>query len=450
MKTMDLFPTQPSLPSFSPHAPLADRMRPRNLEEFRGQEHLLGEGKPLREAILRDEISSLILWGPPGSGKTTLAYLISVMTDSFFIPFSAVTAGIKEIKEVIREAQRQRTRGKRTILFVDEIHRFNKAQQDAFLPHVEKGTIVLIGATTENPSFEVIAPLLSRTQVLPLYPLAEADMVSIIERAISDQERGLGRLRIQMDREALQHLVALADGDARRALNILQMAALTARPDREGIRHLTLKVVEEAGLKKALRYDRQGEEHYNLISAFHKSLRGSDPDASLYWLGRMLAAGEDPLYIARRMVRFAAEDIGNADPAALQLAIAAKEAYHFLGSPEGELALAQCAVYLAAAPKSNAVYQAFNRVQRDIQEQPALPVPLHLRNAPTNLMRELGFGEGYRYPHHFPRAEVDQDYLPENLRDRIYYHPTDRGHEARIKELLERRRREGGKDRNWR
>jgi len=450
MKTMDLFPTQPSLPSFSPHAPLADRMRPRNLEEFRGQEHLLGEGKPLREAILRDEISSLILWGPPGSGKTTLAYLISVMTDSFFIPFSAVTAGIKEIKEVIREAQRQRTRGKRTILFVDEIHRFNKAQQDAFLPHVEKGTIVLIGATTENPSFEVIAPLLSRTQVLPLYPLAEADMVSIIERAISDQERGLGRLRIQMDREALQHLVALADGDARRALNILEMAALTARPDREGIRHLTLKVVEEAGLKKALRYDRQGEEHYNLISAFHKSLRGSDPDASLYWLGRMLAAGEDPLYIARRMVRFAAEDIGNADPAALQLAIAAKEAYHFLGSPEGELALAQCAVYLAAAPKSNAVYQAFNRVQRDIQEQPALPVPLHLRNAPTNLMRELGFGEGYRYPHHFPRAEVDQDYLPENLRDRIYYHPTDRGHEARIKELLERRRREGGKDRNWR
>jgi putative ATPase len=425
-------------------------MRPRNLEEFRGQEHLLGEGKPLREAILRDEISSLILWGPPGSGKTTLAYLISVMTDSFFIPFSAVTAGIKEIKEVIREAQRQRTRGKRTILFVDEIHRFNKAQQDAFLPHVEKGTIVLIGATTENPSFEVIAPLLSRTQVLPLYPLAEADMVSIIERAISDQERGLGRLRIQMDREALQHLVALADGDARRALNILEMAALTARPDREGIRHLTLKVVEEAGLKKALRYDRQGEEHYNLISAFHKSLRGSDPDASLYWLGRMLAAGEDPLYIARRMVRFAAEDIGNADPAALQLAIAAKEAYHFLGSPEGELALAQCAVYLAAAPKSNAVYQAFNRVQRDIQEQPALPVPLHLRNAPTNLMRELGFGEGYRYPHHFPRAEVDQDYLPENLRDRIYYHPTDRGHEARIKELLERRRREGGKDRNWR
>jgi len=439
---MDLFPEKKPGPSPSRFAPLADRMRPKDLREFMGQEHILGEGKPLREAILRDEISSLILWGPPGSGKTTLAQIIAAMTGSHFIPFSAVTSGIKEIKEVIREAnQQQRYSGKRTILFIDEIHRFNKAQQDAFLPHVEKGTIILIGATAENPSFEVIAPLLSRTKVFPLNPLSEDDISTILRRALSDEEQGLGKLKTEVTEEALRHIVALADGDARRALNTLEMAVMTTRPDQNGVRHLTLKVAEEAGLKKALLYDREGEEHYNLISALHKSLRGSDPDAALYWLGRMLAAGEDPLYLARRMVRFASEDIGNADPAALQVAVAAKEAYHFLGSPEGELALAQCAVYLATAPKSNAVYAAFSEVQKDIQEQPALPVPLHLRNAPTALMRELGYAKEYKYPHHFPEAYVEQEHLPENLRDKIYYHPTDRGYESRVKEFLEKRRR---------
>jgi len=442
---MDLFPEKKSAPSFSRHAPLADRMRPRDLEEFMGQEHILGQGKPLREAILRDELSSLILWGPPGSGKTTLAQIIAAMTGSHFIPFSAVTAGIKEIKAVIQEAnQQQRYSGKRTILFIDEIHRFNKAQQDAFLPHVEKGTIILIGATTENPSFEVIAPLLSRTKVLPLNPLSEEDIATILRRALADPERGLGQLKTEVTDEALRYVVALADGDARRALNTLEMAVLTTRPDPNGVRHISLKVAEEAGLKKALLYDREGEEHYNLISALHKSLRGSDPDAALYWLGRMLAAGEDPLYLARRMVRFASEDVGNADPGALQVAIAAKEAYHFLGSPEGELALAQCAVYLATAPKSNAVYVAFNEVQKDIQEQPALPVPLHLRNAPTPLMAQLGYAKEYQYPHDFPGAHVDQEYMPDNLRGRIYYHPTDRGYEAKVKESLQRREKKRG------
>ena len=442
---MDLFPEKPA-PKTSRFAPLADRMRPRVLQEFLGQEHILGEGKPLREAILRDEISSLILWGPPGSGKTTLAQIIAAMTGSHFIPFSAVTAGIKEIKEVIRDAnQQQRYSGKRTILFIDEIHRFNKAQQDAFLPHVEKGSIILIGATTENPSFEVIAPLLSRTKVFPLNPLSEEDIATVLRRALSDTERGLGELKTEVAEEALRHVVALADGDARRALNTLEMAVMTTRPDPNGVRQITLKVAEEAGLKKALLYDREGEEHYNLISALHKSLRDSDPDAALYWLGRMLQAGEDPLYLARRMVRFASEDVGNADPAALPLAIAAKEAYHFLGSPEGELALAQCAVYLATAPKSNAIYAAFQEVQRDIHEQPALPVPLHIRNAPTTLMSELGYGKGYQYAHDFPDAYVEQEHLPENLRGRTYYHPTDRGYEGKIKEVLEKRRKRKGR-----
>ena len=438
---MDLFPERKPPKSPPRHAPLAERMRPKELSEFLGQEHILGKGKPLREAILQDEISSLILWGPPGSGKTTLAQIIAQMTGSHFIPFSAVTSGIKEIKEVIREAdEEQRYSGKRTILFIDEIHRFNKAQQDAFLPHVEKGTIILIGATTENPSFEVIAPLLSRTKVFMLHPLSEEDLLAVLNRALADQEKGLGRIRAAVAEEALRYIAALADGDARRALNTLEMAVLTTRPDEGGVRQISLRVAEEAGQKKALLYDRVGEEHYNLISALHKSLRGSDPDAALYWLGRMLAAGEDPLYLARRMVRFASEDIGNADPAALQVAIAAKEAYHFLGSPEGELALAQCAVYLATAPKSNAIYVAFNGVQKDIQEAPALPVPLHLRNAPTALMAELGYAKGYQYPHEFPEAYVDEEYLPENLRDRVYYRPSDRGHEGNMKEILERRR----------
>ncbi len=437
---MDLFPEKPS-PRTSRFAPLADRMRPNNLGDFLGQEHILREGKPLREAIVQDQISSLILWGPPGSGKTTLAQIIAQMTGSHFIPFSAVTSGIKEIKEVIKTAEQdQRLLGTRTILFIDEIHRFNKAQQDAFLPHVEKGTIILIGATTENPSFEVIAPLLSRTRVFALNPLAETDITTILRRALTDKERGLGQVHTEVAEEALQYITTFADGDARRALNTLEMAVLTARPDQAGVRHITLKVVEEAGQKKALLYDRAGEEHYNLISALHKSLRDSDPDGALYWLGRMLEAGEDPLYLARRMVRFASEDIGNADPSALQVAIAAKEAYHFLGSPEGELALAQCAVYLATAPKSNAIYAAFQEVQRDIREHPALPVPLHIRNAPTSLMSQLGYGNGYKYAHDFPDAYVEQEHLPENLRGRTYYHPTDRGYEGKLKEVLEKRR----------
>jgi len=437
---MDLFPEKRA-PQTSRFAPLADRMRPKNLQEFLGQEHILGEGKPLREAILQDQVSSLILWGPPGSGKTTLAQIVAQMTGSHFIPFSAVTSGIKEIREVIKTAEEhQRLFGKRTILFIDEIHRFNKAQQDAFLPHVEKGTIILIGATTENPSFEVIAPLLSRTRVFALNPLGETDIATILRRALTDKERGLGQVHTEVAEEALQYIVTFADGDARRALNTLEMAVLTARPDQAGACHITLKVVEEAGQKKALLYDRAGEEHYNLISALHKSLRDSDPDGALYWLGRMLEAGEDPLYLARRMVRFASEDIGNADPSALQVAIAAKEAYHFLGSPEGELALAQCAVYLATAPKSNAIYAAFQEVQRDIREQPALPVPLHIRNAPTALMSQLGYGKGYQYAHDFPDAYVEQEHLPENLRGHTYYHPTDRGYEGKLKEMLEKRR----------
>ena len=437
---MDLFPEKRA-PQTSRFAPLADRMRPKNLQEFLGQEHILGEGKPLREAILQDQVSSLILWGPPGSGKTTLAQIVAQMTGSHFIPFSAVTSGIKEIREVIKTAEEhQRLFGKRTILFIDEIHRFNKAQQDAFLPHVEKGTIILIGATTENPSFEVIAPLLSRTRVFALNPLGETDIATILRRALTDKERGLGQVHTEVTEEALQYTMTFADGDARRALNTLEMAVLTARPDQAGACHITLKVVEEAGQKKALLYDRAGEEHYNLISALHKSLRDSDPDGALYWLGRMLEAGEDPLYLARRMVRFASEDIGNADPSALQVAIAAKEAYHFLGSPEGELALAQCAVYLATAPKSNAIYAAFQEVQRDIREQPALPVPLHIRNAPTALMSQLGYGKGYQYAHDFPDAYVEQEHLPENLRGHTYYHPTERGYEGKLKEMLEKRR----------
>ena len=437
---MDLFPEKP-VPSSSRFAPLADRIRPKDLGEFMGQGHILGEGKPLRQAILQDELTSLILWGPPGSGKTTLAQIIAAMTGSHFIPFSAVTSGIKEIREVIKAAEEeQRYAGKRTILFIDEIHRFNKAQQDAFLPHVEKGTIILIGATTENPSFEVIAPLLSRTKVFALNPLSEEDLVTILKRALADKERGRGGMKTEVTEEALRYMAALTDGDARRSLNTLEMAVSTTRPDPEGVRHISLAVAEEAGQRKALLYDREGEEHYNLISALHKSLRDSDPDGALYWLGRMLEAGEDPLYLARRMVRFASEDIGNADPVALQIAVAAKEAYHFLGSPEGELALAQCAVYLATAPKSNAIYAAFQEVQKDIQGQPALPVPLHLRNAPTSLMAQLGYAKGYQYAHHFPEAYVEQEHLPENLRGRIYYHPSDRGHEGKIKEVLERRR----------
>ena len=434
METPDLFPRES--PPSRKTAPLADRMRPRTLEEFVGQAHLLGEGKVLRVALHQGEVPSLILWGPPGTGKTSLAMLIAMHVKAAFIPFSAVTSGIKEIKEVIGEADRRlRGSGQRTILFVDEIHRFNKAQQDAFLPHVERGTITLIGATTENPSFEVIAPLLSRAKVLVLQPLSAAEIRLILVRALKDAERGLGTRRLHVPEDALAAITGWANGDARAALNVLDLSARLAGASDQPA-GLTLAIVQEAAQRRSLLYDKTGEEHYNLISALHKSLRGSDPDAALYWLARMLASGEDPLYIARRLIRFASEDIGNAEPQALSLAVAAKEAYQFLGTPEGELALAQCVLYLATAPKSNAVYAAFGNAQADVASAPAEPVPLHIRNAPTPLMKELSYGEGYKYAHDYEGAYVEQDYLPESLRGRVYYRPTDRGLEAEIQKRL--------------
>ncbi len=418
--------------------PLADRMRPQTLDEFVGQKHILEKGSVLRKAIEEDKIQSVIFWGPPGTGKTTLAQIIAKATGAHFISFSAVLSGIKEIKGVMAEATRMKEfYNRKTILFIDEVHRFNKAQQDAFLPHVEKGNIVLIGATTENPSFEVISALLSRTKVYTLNPLKEDELKIIIKRAIREKKRGLGNLNVELEEKALDYIAQMANGDARIALSTLEFAVLTTPPDKKGIRKISLKIAEETMQKKALVYDKGGEEHYNIISALHKSLRGSDPDAALYWLGRMLAGGEDPLYIARRMVRFACEDVGNADPQALQVAIAAKEAYHFLGSPEGELALAQAAVYLATAPKSHAVYKAFSLVQEDIQRTQALPVPMHIRNAPTGLMKDLGYGKGYKYPHDFPDHFVDETYLPENLKGRKYYQPSDFGFEKEIKKRLE-------------
>ena len=425
--------------------PLADRMRPISLAEFLGQEHLLNKGKPLRNAIERDVLQSMIFWGPPGSGKTTLARIIASATDSHFVSFSAVLSGVKEIREVIKEAEGQlRFHRQRTILFVDEIHRFNKAQQDAFLPHVESGLLVLIGATTENPSFEVISPLLSRTRVFTLHPLKRDQLLEILNRALKDEERGLGKFIVELEPHLLDHISAMADGDARIALNVLEMAVMTTIPDRKQVRRITLKTLEAVMQRKALFYDKDGEEHYNLISALHKSLRGSDPDAALYWLGRMLEAGEDPLYIARRMVRFASEDIGNADPQALQVAVAAMQAFNFVGLPEGNLALAQAAVYLATAPKSNALYRAYRDVQKDIQRTLSLSVPLHLRNAPTKLMKELGYGKGYKYPHDFPGHHVEEDYLPEDLKGRMYYRPSNQGYEGEIRKRLDKWRRGKG------
>jgi putative ATPase len=390
----------------------------------------------------------MILWGPPGCGKTTLASLIAQRTSAHFLPFSAVTAGIREIKEVIRQAEGHHQReGRRTILFVDEIHRFNKAQQDAFLPYVEKGVVIFIGATTENPSFEVVAPLLSRVKVFVLHLLSEAELRLIVERALHDPDRGLGAGKPVLHPDALQHLVRLASGDARAALNTLELAAKIAPRQVGGDLEITLAIVEEAAQRRTLLYDKAGEEHYNLISALHKSLRDSDPDAALYWLARMLTAGEDPLYIARRLIRFASEDIGNADPTALALAVAAKEAYHFLGTPEGELALAQCACYLATAPKSNAVYTAYERARADVEEAPMAPVPLHLRNAPTPLMKGLGYGVGYRYAHDYPDAVIDQEHLPSPLHGRVYYEPTDHGYEAEVRRRLDAWRKQlRGKD----
>jgi putative ATPase len=419
-------------------APLADRIRPKTLNEIVGQDHLLGQGKILRQAIETDHIPSMILWGPPGSGKTTLAMIIASTTGAQFMSFSAVLSGVKEIKEVIQEANEEwKYRKRKTILFVDEIHRFNKAQQDAFLPHVEKGTIVLIGATTENPSFEVISPLLSRTKVFTLNSLTEEEVGVILERGLTDKERGLGKYSTVIEPDVVEGICRIANGDARVGLNTLEMLVLTTSPNSKGVRHIKKGDLEEVLQRKAFLYDKSGEEHYNLISALHKSLRGSDPDAALYWLGRMLEAGEDPLYIARRMIRFASEDVGMADPQAIQVAVSAMEAFHFIGLPEGNLALAEAAVYLATAPKSNALYTAFQGVQKDIRELENLPVPLHIRNAPTSLMKELGYGKGYKYPHDYPEHFVEEEYLPENLRGKIYYHPADEGFEKEIKKRLE-------------
>ena len=441
-------PSEPDVPAA--HQPLAERMRPRTLDEFIGQEKLLGHGKPLRLQIEGDDVSSMLFWGPPGCGKTTLARLIARLTRSEFVAFSAVLAGIKEIKEVMAAAEYKSRSGQRTIVFVDEVHRFNKAQQDAFLPYVEAGHITFIGATTENPSFEVISPLLSRTKVYVLDPLTTPQIVDLLRRALADKERGFGTEPIEISDDVLFRIASFANGDARAAYNTLELATRSAKPNPAGSRagappsvseggsskQITQELLEDVLQRKLLRYDKAGEEHFNLISALHKSVRNSDPDAALYWLARMIESGEDPLYLARRMVRMASEDIGLADPGALAVTLGAKDAFDFLGAPEGHLALAEAAVYLALAPKSNAVYTAYGAVLEDVQKTEADPVPLHLRNPVTGLMKNIGYGSGYKYAHDCDGKLTDMPCLPDNLAGRSWYHPTDEGFEQRLRQRL--------------
>jgi len=440
--TGHLFPEQDAPPVPAADAPLAERMRPRTLDELVGQDEALGPGTPLRRLLESDTLHSLILWGPPGSGKTTLAHIIRLRTQAHFVALSAVLSGVKELREALSAAEARRRRdGRRTVLFIDEIHRYNKAQQDALLAHVESGDVVLVGATTENPSFEVNAALLSRSRVVVLKPLPEEAVQSLLKRAAEDEEHGLGASGVTFDEDALRFLAAASDGDARTALNVLELAAAVAPATEAGPRHVSPDEMRQAFARKALLYDRAGEEHYNIISALHKSIRNSDADAALYWLARMIEAGEDPLYIVRRLVRFASEDVGLADPHALTLAISAQQAVHFVGLPEGALALAQLTVYLAGAPKSNAIYTAWGAASRDALETRADPVPLHLRNAPTGLMKSLGYSQGYRYAHDEAEGVATMDCLPESMKGRRYYRPTSRGREKDLADRLEAARR---------
>jgi putative ATPase len=433
---MDMFEYQFEK-QMSKEAPLATRMRPTTFDEFVGQEHLVGKGRVLRKAIDADQIPSVILWGPPGSGKTTLAYVIANVTRSHFSPISAVSAGVSDLRRIIEEArERRKLHQQRTILFIDEIHRFNKAQQDAVLPFVEDGTVTLIGATTENPSFEVISPLLSRSKVLTLKPLSDDELRVIIIRALKDKLKGLGELNAELDEEAMDYLITMSNNDARIALNTLEIAVMATAPDADGRRHITLATIEDALQHRAPRYDRVGDQHFDLISALHKTLRGSDPDAALYWLARMLEAGEDPLYIARRLVRFASEDVGMADPQALVVAMAAQQAIHFVGIPEANLALAEAAVYLATAPKSNSLYEAYSKVQMEVKQGADQSVPLHLRNPVTPLMKGIGYGKGYKYAHDYPGHFIRQQNLPDSLEGKRFYTPSDQGYEKEVEERL--------------